>query len=201
MVKAYNLLRAELILFFVWEKDPQDVLRPFLLNMKQLLSIDSIKIYLLAENVINDDDLVRLTITPLLSKSDALINLRDIIRSRNVLDNFLNALKRSSIDDKNPGHKELFEMISKERERRLSMMSHEGDVLNPEINNIVQETVGNHTEPCINDQESGDNEPGSAVATQESQTDEHVMELNDSAVVALIQEFHCNTVSQHVPTL
>ena len=84
--------------------------------MKRSLCMDSLKLYLLAEDVIGDDDIVRLTITAQLSKNEVMMNLRDIVGRRNVLDKFLKALKRSFTEESNPGHKEVFEMINQERE-------------------------------------------------------------------------------------
>ena len=153
--------------------------------MKQSLCMDTLKIYLLAENVINDDDMVRLTITAQHSRNDVMMNLRDIVRRRNVIDKFLNALKRSSIEDNNPGHKELFEMINQERERRLSMISipHEGDMPNQEIINIQElKTDDNRTEPNLDDRESSDDELDGIIATENSEVDRTVAVVTQDMV-------------------
>ena len=89
--------------------------------MKRLLSVNDLHIYLLAKNVITNDDLAKLTISGQLSKDQVLINLQDIVRTRKVIDQFLEALKHSSED--NPGHKELFDIIHEEKQRRLSIAS------------------------------------------------------------------------------
>ena len=126
--------------------------------MKYLLNIDSIKIYLLAEGVINEDDRVRLTVSHQRSNNEVIMNLRDVVRKKKVLDKFLIALKRSFTEENNPGHEELFEMINKEREQRLSVISrsHEGDIPNSESNDVV-ERDGNCTESKPKNQdESGD---------------------------------------------
>ena len=168
------------------------------------MSIDSIKIYLVAEGVVNDDDMVRLKVTPQHSNSDVMMNLRDIVRKKQVLDKFLKALKRSFTEENNPGHEELFEMINKERERRLSVISRsrEGDMPNPEINDVV-ESDGNCTESKPNNQESGDvdDELDNVIATQNSQTKDCVMDMDndaevDSAVTALTQRLHRKAVSR-----
>ena len=150
--------------------------------MKRSLCMDSLKIYLLAENDINDDDMVKLTITAQHSRNDVMMNLRDIVRRRNVLDKFLNALKRSSIEDNNPGHKELFEMINQERERRLSMISipHEGDMPNQEIINVQE--FETRTEPNLDDRESSDDEPDGIIVTENSEVDRAVAVITQDTV-------------------
>ena len=147
--------------------------------MKQRLCIDSIKLYLLEESVINDDDMVKLTVSAQLSRTDVIMNLRNIIRRRNVLDKFLKALKRSSCEDNNPGHKELFDMISKERERRLSLTSHEGDAPTPEV--VMVKTTDGHHKTNDHEMERGD------VATIPTHTAQHadivVMDIEDTELM------------------
>ena len=85
--------------------------------MKEL-NMDDLNLYLVSESAITDNDVIRLREAPQLPKNQVAFNLYCIIKSRHTLPQFLNALKRSS--EENPWHGELYEMISKERERRMA---------------------------------------------------------------------------------
>ena len=81
----------------------------------------NLTVYLLAELVIVQDDIIRLIESPQLSKSQAALNLLKIIKENRSLPQFLKALERSSKD--NPLHGELHEKITKERESRETSQS------------------------------------------------------------------------------
>ena len=83
--------------------------------------MEDLNLYLMSESVILDDDVIKLTVAPNLSKSQVAMNLYHIIKSRHRLTQFLRALKRSS--EQNPWHGELYKKISKEREQRRTSVS------------------------------------------------------------------------------
>ena len=102
-------------------ENPDDVMRRFLPEMKRLLNIEDLILYLLSENAIGDDDTPKLTVSGQLSKNQVLVNLQQIITTRGAIEQFLRALERSS--DDHMGHKELYDTIVTERQRRVSVSS------------------------------------------------------------------------------
>lgn len=93
----------------------------FLPEMKRLLNIEDLILYLLSENAIGDDDPPKLTVSGQLSKTQVLVNLQQVITTRGAIEQFLLALERSSED--HMGHKELYDKMTAERQRRMSTYS------------------------------------------------------------------------------
>ena len=102
-------------------ENPDDVMRRFLPDMKRTLNIEDLILYLLSENAICDDDPPKLTVSGQLSKPQVILNLQQIIANRGTIEQFLQALKRSSED--HAGHKELYDAMVNERQRRTSVSS------------------------------------------------------------------------------
>ena len=96
-------------------------MRRFLPEMKRVVNIEDLILYLMSENAIGDDDTPRLTVSGQLSKTQVLVNLQQIIATRGTTEQFLKALERSS--DDHTGHKELFTKMVAERRRRKSVSS------------------------------------------------------------------------------
>ena len=93
------------------------VVRNLLPEMTRLLDLDQIKVYLLSEDVITKHDLPKIKVTDQNSKNSAIVNLYEIVVTREMLHSFVSAIRRSSED--HPGHKQLLEKIE-ERKRRMS---------------------------------------------------------------------------------
>ena len=102
-------------------ENPDDVMRRFLPEMRMTLNIEDLLLYLLSENAIGDDDAPKLTVSGHLSKAQVIMNLQQIITTRGTIEQFLLALKRSSED--HTGHKELYNLMLVERQRRMSVSS------------------------------------------------------------------------------
>ena len=70
----------------------------FLPDMKRVLNIEDLILYLLSEDAIIgvDDDPPKLTVSAHLSRTQALVNLQQIIATRGTIEQFMRALKRSS---------------------------------------------------------------------------------------------------------
>ena len=105
-------------LYYMYMQGDLDIiLRNLLPEMKRFLDLDEIKLYLLSEDVITPHDLPRIKITDQNSKNSAIVNLYEIVMTREMLLSFVSAIRRSSED--HPGHKQLLEKI--ERQRRTSV--------------------------------------------------------------------------------
>ena len=89
--------------------------------MRRILNVEVLILYLLSEDAIGDDDPPKLTVSGQLSKTQVLVNLQQIIATRGTIEQFLQALKRSSED--HTGHKELYDAMVAERQRRTSVSS------------------------------------------------------------------------------
>lgn len=96
-------------------------MRPFLPDMRRVLNIEDLILYLLSENAIGDDDPPKLTVSGHLSKAQATMNLHQIITTRGTIEQFMQALERSS--ELHAGHKELYDKMMGERQRRMSISS------------------------------------------------------------------------------
>ena len=103
------------------DKEHDSMLQYHLPEMKSYLNMEELSIYLLAEHVIDHDDIVKLTVTGQLSKSQVIINLHNIIKSKKMATQFLSALKRSAA--KQPAHEELLEIITASKQQTLSQSS------------------------------------------------------------------------------
>ena len=103
--------------YIYMQEDLDIVLRNLLPELKKFLDLDEIKLYLLSEDVITPHDLPRIKITDQNSKNSAIVNLYEIVMTREMLHSFVSAIRRSSED--HPGHKQLLEKI--ERRRRTSV--------------------------------------------------------------------------------
>ena len=89
--------------------------------MRRILNVEDLILYLLSEDAIGDDDPPKLTVSGQLSKTQVLVNLQQIIATRGTIEQFLQALKRSSED--HTGHKELYDAMVAERQRRTYVSS------------------------------------------------------------------------------
>ena len=96
--------------------DLDTILCNLLPEITKLLDLDDIQVYLLSERVITRNDLPKIKITDQNSKNSAIVNLYEIVVAREVLENFIKAIRRSSED--HPGHKQLLEMIEERKSRR-----------------------------------------------------------------------------------
>ena len=145
---------------------PNDVMRQFLPNMKRLLNVEDLTLYLLSKNAVGDDDIPKLTISGQLSKTQVLVNLQQIITTRGTVEQFLLAL-HASWDD-NPGHKELYDMMTAERERRMSVTSRSFSISSGTASRLSSITSQSLLVPENNSQ--SDLSPETHAATLASQT-------------------------------
>jgi hypothetical protein len=148
-----------------------NILNQFLPDMKDL-NMEDLNLYLMSEFVILDDDVIRLTVTPTLSKSQVAMNLYQIIKSRRKLTQFLTALKRSS--EQNPGHGELYEKISRDREQGIASVSS----VKSKVHTLAQDIFTQPGEPESRSSEYkvSNNEPTTDIETQVQDT--HVGETD-----------------------
>ena len=96
------------------------------------------KLYLLSENAIGDNDLPKLTVSGQLCKSQVLVNLQQIVATRGTIEQFMQALECSSED--HAGHKELYDTMVKERQRRISVSSRRSSTSRLTRNSITSRT-------------------------------------------------------------
>ena len=106
--------------------------------MKRVLNIEDLILYLLSENAIGDDDPPKLTVSGHLSKTQALLNLQQIIATRGTTEQFMQALERSS--ELHVGHKELYDTMMGERQRRMSTSSRRSSASRRTRNSITSQT-------------------------------------------------------------
>ena len=106
--------------------------------MRRVLNIEDLILYLLSEDAIGDDDPPKLTVSGQLSKPQVLVNLQQIVATRGTIEQFLQALKRSSED--HAGHKELYDAMVAERHRRTSVSSRRSSTSRLTRNSITSRT-------------------------------------------------------------
>lgn len=157
-----------------------NILSQFLPDMKDL-NMEILNLYLMSESIILDDDLIKLTVAPNLSKSQVAINLYQIVKSRHKLTQFLTALKRSS--EQNPWHGELHKKISKEREQRRASVSSVKSKVHTLAHDIHAFTKPGELESRGSEYKVSNNEPTTKFETQiqdmhPGESDPHNMNLS-----------------------
>jgi hypothetical protein len=104
--------------------------------MKRVLNIEDLILYLLSENAIGDDDPPKLTVSGHLSKTQALVNLQQIIATRGTTVQFMRALERSS--ELQAGHRELYDvMVQAGEQRRVSVSSRRSSTSRPRTRSSI----------------------------------------------------------------
>ncbi len=104
--------------------------------MKRVLNIEELILYLLSENAIGDDDPPKLTVSGHLSKTQALVNLQQIIATRGTTEQFMRALERSS--ELQAGHRELYDvMVQAGEQRRVSVSSRRSSTSRPRTRSSI----------------------------------------------------------------
>jgi hypothetical protein len=112
-------------------------MRRFLPDMRRVLNIEDLILYLISENAIGDDEPPKFTVSGHLSKTQALVNLQQIIATRGTIEQFMRALERSS--ELHAGHKELYdEMVEVSRRRRVSVSSRRSSTSRSSITSQTQ---------------------------------------------------------------
>ena len=106
--------------------------------MKRVVNIEDLILYLLSEDAIGDDDPPKLTVSGHLSKTQALVNLQQIIATRGTTEQFMRALECSS--EVHAGHKELYDAMVGERQRRMSVSSRRSSASRRTRSSITSQT-------------------------------------------------------------
>ncbi len=85
--------------------------------MKQLIDIDNVIIYLLAEDCLPENDLAELKRAKAENHDSGVCKLAQLIchRGERSLERFLRALRKSVESEGNPGHTELLTLLKRER--------------------------------------------------------------------------------------
>ena len=87
--------------------------------MTRLIEMSSLRIYLRSEEFMSDDDMERLKPSPPEYVGSQVIEALAIIvhrRGEDGLQKFMAALRRSANEDEHPGHKELYEILQKDKD-------------------------------------------------------------------------------------
>ena len=144
-----------------------------------LLNIEDLILYLLSENAIGDDDTLKLSVSGQLSKNQVLVNLQQIITTRGTVEQFLLALKTSW--DDNPGHKELYDMMIAERERRMSVTSHNSAISSRSVTRLS--SVTSQSQLIQENYSQSDPSSGTHAVTPVMSTTQTVQPLSASPMV------------------
>ena len=107
------VLINKIVNFVIYRQEDQFVLYQHLPEMKQLLDIDNILIYILPLSCLPENDIRRIEEAERINTDKAVRELASLVKKRGSLDKFLKALKRSAHEEDHPGHKELLDILQK----------------------------------------------------------------------------------------